>query len=74
MRAFPGRTLEELDAIDYARYQRAQRVLQAWNVEEVRSAWIGKKISAKNVSPDMWEQIRLHDDVMGEVTEVDDGE
>lgn len=74
LKAFPGRTLEELDGIDYARYLRARQVQQVWDVEDVRTAWIAGKMDAKKVAPEVLEMIAQHDSIMGETTDVDDGD
>jgi hypothetical protein len=70
LQRFPGRTLEELDGVDWLRLQRAETVGRIVDVEQRRKAWH----KSKDRKPDAftaaeWRMIRRHDRLVG-----DDGE
>lgn len=63
MARFPGRTLEELDTMDYGRLMRA---LAAGNVEAVearRQLYLADKVK---LSDDEWAAVRDHDEWVDE--------
>ena len=68
LREFPNRTLEELDEMDIVRYRRAKLAQHIGDVEEIRLMHQLQKLSPEAVSPEMWEQIAKHDEL------VEDGE
>jgi hypothetical protein len=55
---FPGRTLEELDEMDYARLQRAMEARNIERVEELRGLTLAKK---RKATPDEYRQFVAHD-------------
>lgn len=58
LRKFPGRTLEELDAMDWPRFMRAMEADGVMRVEEARDAQIRDKVKP---TPDTWKRIVEHD-------------
>jgi len=57
MRIFPGRTLEELDAIDWPRLMRARHVAEIERVEEAHHLFFGGHYQPE---PHEWRMIRRH--------------
>lgn len=64
LRRFPGRTLEELDNMDWMRFSRALKAESIIAVESQRTAWSRKEV--KTLEPDVWELIKEHDELMDE--------
>jgi len=64
LQQFPGKTLDELDQMDWARYNRALRARYITDIEDTVRLFKSQKIKAKNISAKKWEQIRLHDELM----------
>lgn len=62
MRRFPGRTLEELDQMDWARYMRAMEAEKVMVAEEQRSAFLGGSI--KTMSEDTWKTIAENEEIL----------
>lgn len=62
LRRFPGRTLEELDAMDWARYMRAMEAEKVMIAEEQRSAFLGGTI--KTMSEDMWNVVAENEEIL----------
>jgi len=62
LRRFPGRTLEELDAMDWARYMRAMEAEKVMIAEEQRSAFLGGAI--KTMSEDMWNVVAENEEIL----------
>lgn len=58
---FPGRTLEELDALDWPRLQKALKVRRMLAVEAKRSLQLRGRIDKKAISAEEWQMIRDHD-------------
>lgn len=58
LRRFPGKTLEELDAIDVGRLLRALKALEIERVEDLRIDILQGKAEAKKGE---WRQIMRHD-------------
>ena len=62
LRKFAGRTLEELDQINWPRYMRAMEAERVMQVEERRLALLGGHI--KNMSADDWELISENEEIL----------
>jgi hypothetical protein len=62
LRKFPGRTLEELDAMNWPRYMRAMEAERIMQVEEKRLALLGGHI--KSMSADEWELIAENEELL----------
>lgn len=58
---FPGRTLEELDDIDYPRLLRALEADQIQHVERERRRYLADKVSPKNQDARVQEAIKEHE-------------
>lgn len=58
MREFPGRTLEELDSIDFGRLWRALGCRALLRAEDVRELYLEGKYQP---TPEEWRQIRRND-------------
>lgn len=67
MQRFPGRTLDELDAMDWGRYLRAMEAQHMGEIEAKRDAQIAGNTK---LTPDEWEQVMAHDALL----EDDDGD
>lgn len=61
LKRFPGRTLEELDGLDWGRHQRAVEAQMRLDIEELRAQSLKGKASAKDLPESVWEMIREHD-------------
>jgi len=61
LQQFPGKTLDELDGMDWARYNRALRARNLTDVEETRKLYLARKIKAKDISATKWERLREND-------------
>ncbi|MFZ1755038.1 MAG: hypothetical protein WBO46_14945 [Caldilineaceae bacterium] len=64
LRNFAGRTLEELDAMDWPRYLRALDAASVERVEERRQRQIAGELGEDKLSASEWETIRAHDELM----------
>lgn len=62
LRRFPGRTLEELDTMDWARYMRAMEAEKVMVAEEKRSAFLGGTI--KTMSATDWEIVAENESIL----------
>ena len=60
---FPGKTLDELDGMDFARYWKALEVQRAQAIERLRDMQLADKYQP---TPDEWRQILRHDRLMSE--------
>jgi len=69
LRNFPGRTLDELDRMDWGRYMRAIEAAQIELIEKRRAALLSGK--ATELTPDEGEAILEHDRLMREYGEPD---
>lgn len=65
LRQFPGRTLEELDGIDWGRYLRATETQARLDAEQLRRK-IGKGVKATDIPPEVMTLLREHDALMGD--------
>ncbi len=63
MRLFPGKTLEELDGINWPRLMRAVNAGEVLRVEDVRESQIRHKTTP---SHEDWAAILRHDELVGE--------
>lgn len=61
MQRFPGRTLEELDGIDWLRLQRALEVGRIVDVEQKHALVLEDKLKPGALSAQEWAAIRRHD-------------
>lgn len=61
LRQFPGRTLDELDGMDWGRYLRAMEADHMQTIEDKRIAQINGDIKADAITPEEWEQIKAND-------------
>lgn len=64
LQRFPGKTLEELDGLDWARLMRAQQVRHIDQVEEVRELYLKGKYKP---TPDEWASVLRHDRLLQEM-------
>lgn len=62
LRKFPGRTLDELDQMDWPRFLRAMEAEAIIRVEEKRSAFFRGDV--KTMSEDEWTMIVEHDELV----------
>lgn len=60
---FPGRTLEELDGMDWYRLQRALQVKHIRHVEEMRQQLKTGKIKGDKLDQTIALEIKAHDDL-----------
>ena len=65
LQRFPGRTLEELDWMDWLRLQRAVEVERIVNIEARRSAYFDH--NTKTLTDDEWQAVQRHDAWVAEV-------
>jgi hypothetical protein len=63
LQRFPGKTLEELDGIDWGRLMRAQQVRHIDQVEEMRELYLKSKYKP---TPDEWASVLRHDRLLRE--------
>lgn len=61
LKRFPGKTLDELDTIDWPRHLRAWEAESIERLEERRRQQIAGEIPADSLSADEWERIKAHD-------------
>ena len=66
MRNFPGRTLDELDRMDWPRYLRALEAAGIERVEDKRQQHIAGELGEEKLSAEIWEQIREHDELIND--------
>ena len=64
LEAFPGRTLDELDAMNWPRYLRAREAQNVESVEKARQLQISGKLKAEDLQPETWESIKRHDQLL----------
>jgi hypothetical protein len=64
LQRFPGRTLEELDAVDWLRLQRAMEVDRIVEAEQRRRAYV-ESGGAGEVDADDWRMWEHHDKLLG---------
>jgi hypothetical protein len=65
LQRFPGKTLEELDGVDWLRLQRAEQVGRIVDIEQRLKAWHKRKVADKRAddfTTDEWRTIRQHDE------------
>jgi hypothetical protein len=67
MQRFPGRTLEELEGVDWLRLQRALEVGRIVDVEARRKLNLDGKLAADAIPPHEWRMIAEHDRLMDEL-------
>ena len=67
MTRFPGRTLDELDSMDWGRYLRAMEAGNVEDIEDKRLSHINGKV--KKLDADDWDAIREHDRMWAEMQE-----
>lgn len=63
MQKFPGRTLEELDNIDWLRLRRAMEVGRIVDVEAKNALLIEGKLKADAIRPAEWRMIERHNEL-----------
>jgi hypothetical protein len=61
LQRFPGRTLEELDNVDWLRLQRALEVGRIVDVEAKNALYLEGKLKADAFKPREWQAIQEHD-------------
>ena len=66
MQKFPGRTLEELDRIDWLRLQRALEVGRIVELEAKNTLVTEGKIPAESLTAREWAQIQRHNALLDE--------
>jgi len=66
MQKFPGRTLEELDQIDWLRLQRALEVGRIVDIETKNTLVTEGKIPAESLTAREWAQLQRHNAIFDE--------
>ena len=66
LQKFPGRTLEELDKLDWLRLQRAMEVDRIVEAEQRRRLYVDGRIDKDAVTTAEWEMWEYHDRLVGE--------
>ena len=66
LQRFPGKTLEELDGLDWGRLMRAHQVRHIDQVEEVREMYLKGKYKPK---PEEWAAVLRHDRLIQDGTD-----
>ena len=66
LRKFPGRTLDELDRMDWMRYQRAMEAQRILDIEAKRSAFTSGDL--ESLSTDEWAVVLENDRLLEEYT------
>jgi hypothetical protein len=64
LQRFPGRTLEELDGINYGRFLRAVEAERMETLERRRTLYLEGKV--EQLSADEWERVMAHDAMVEE--------
>ena len=64
LRRFPGRTLEELDGMNWPRLLRAFEAERIENIEERHKQYLSKQ--RKELSDSDWEAIQQHNELLDE--------
>lgn len=68
LRMFPGRTLEELDQMDWPRYLRAMEVNRVAAIEDRRRQFLAGDLDPTSLTADDWAAIAEHDRLMAQET------
>ena len=63
MQRFPGRTLEELDNVDWLRLRRAMEVGRIVDVEAKHSLYLDGKLGADSITSAEWRAIERHNEL-----------
>jgi hypothetical protein len=71
LKAFPGRTLDELEGMDWGRWQRAQEAQMRLDVEKLRRDLLDGTRKGKDLPEGVLQMIKQHDALVGDD---DDGE
>ena len=66
LRKFPGRTLDELDRMDWMRYQRAMEAQRILDIEGKRAAFTSGDL--ESLSTDEWAVVLENDRLLEEYT------
>jgi len=66
LRKFPGRTLDELDRMDWMRYQRAMEAQRILDIEGKRAAFTSGNL--ESLSADEWLVVQENDRLLEEYT------
>jgi hypothetical protein len=66
LRRFPGRTLDEIDGMNWPRYLRALEAERIEQVEDRRALYLAKKLKSEDLTPDDWTAIQQHDSWMAD--------
>jgi hypothetical protein len=73
LRQFPGRTLDELDQMDWARYLRAIETDRIVAIEQRRQQFLSGSIAPDAMTAEDWDVIQEHDRIMKQhTTRIDD--
>ena len=68
LREFPGRTLDELDRMDWPRYIRAKEVERVAAIEARRKQFLSGDLAPNALTADEWDAISEHDALMKQYT------
>ena len=63
MQRFPGRTLEELDGMDWLRLRRAMEVGRIVDVEAKHALYLDGKLGADSITSAEWRAIERHNEL-----------
>lgn len=66
---FPGRTLEELDDIDWGRFMRAKEAQSIRNTEELRLLYMANKADKDKITTDDWASFKEHVELLEQYAE-----
>ncbi len=66
LKQFPGKTLEELDTIDWLRLRRANEVGRVIDLEQRRKLWLEEKLSDDTFTAQDWRDIAINDELAGD--------
>ena len=68
LQAFPGRTLDELDGMNWPRYLRAREAQNMEAVEKTRQMQVTGKLKPEDIAAETWEAIKRHDYLLASVS------
>lgn len=72
MTLFPGRTLEELEAMNWPRLQRALAVREIKRLETLRIMHAQGGLKSSQIGPDDWAALGRHEEIMERYVEQHD--
>lgn len=64
LKSFPGRTLEELDNMDWGRFRAAEIAMRIADVETVRLEHVTGRLKYEQINPKIWDAIAEHERIL----------